>query len=42
MLGAPLPAPPPLAPPESIARFFNGEPITAGGKADWLMKEGLA
>jgi hypothetical protein len=42
MLGAPLPAPPPLAPPESIARFFNGEAMTADGKADWLMKEGFA
>ena len=42
MLGAPLPAPPPLAPPESIARFFNGEAMTKDGKAEWLMKEGFA
>jgi hypothetical protein len=42
MLGAPLPAPPPLAPPEAIARFFDGEAMGKNGKAEWLMSEGFA
>lgn len=40
MLGAPIPAPPPLAPPESVALFFDGEPMA--GKAEKLLADGFA
>lgn len=35
MLGSPLPAPPPATPPESVALFFNGEPMAS--KKDAVM-----